>query len=141
MTRFDLKMVANNKEPQPAKVSPRADDARYSQAAVGHRLRVARITLGFPESKAAAACKVSLTTYRKWEAGGAQRNCYKQLSRLAKKFDVSLAWLAADAGDPPSNSADGKIAFLSVKPSRGKTSHPGICRTLTSQELGSDMKP
>jgi transcriptional regulator with XRE-family HTH domain len=138
MTSPNLNIVSNIKEPQAA--ARRRDlrnDERYSQAAVGHRLRAARVARGITEHAAAAACKVSLTTYRKWEAGRPQRNWHKQLSRLAKKFDASLPWIAHKAGDPPLNPADGKIAFLSAKPSHGKTSSPAAPahRALTRKEL------
>jgi hypothetical protein len=121
--------LTNDKEPRQA--SPHDDDdVRYSQAAVGHRLRAARIACGITE-RTAAACEVSLRTYRKWGAGGAQKNWHDQLSLFANKFGVSLTWIVLGAGDPPKNPADGKIAFLSVKPPRPKTAP----RVMTAQEL------
>jgi transcriptional regulator with XRE-family HTH domain len=127
MTHPDLKIVANTKEPRP--VSPRA--VEFCQAALAHRLRAVRIALEITESAAAAACKVSLRAYRKWEAGGPQRNCLT-LSGFAKTFDVSLAWISWGAGDHPKNPVDSKIAFLSVKAPRPKTAP----RYMTGQELG-----
>jgi hypothetical protein len=94
---------------------------------------VARIASETTEHAAADVCKISLTTYRKWEAGGAQRNWHEQLSRLAKRFNASIAWIAHNAGDPPKNPADGKIAFLSIKTSPVKTSP--TYRALTEKEL------
>jgi hypothetical protein len=92
-TTAHLKIVASTKEPRPASPDDH-DDVRYSQAAVGHRLRAARTSLNIPESEAHAACKVSPRTYGKWEAGGPLRNWHGQLCRLAEKFDVGVAWLA-----------------------------------------------
>jgi hypothetical protein len=97
MTRPDLKIVSSIKEPAPP--SPRA--VEFCQAALAHRLRAVRIALGITESAAASACEVSLRAYRRWEAGGPQRNCLA-LSGFAKTFDVSDAWISFGAGgDPP----------------------------------------
>jgi transcriptional regulator with XRE-family HTH domain len=135
MTHPNFKTVANNKEPVPPSLND-DDDVRYSQAAVGHRLRAARIARGITESAAAAACKGSLRTYQKWEAGGALRNWHDQSSRLAELFDVGVTWIACPTGDPPADSVDGKITFMTGKPCRPKTSSPATSyRALTEEEL------
>ena len=62
----------------------------------GHRLRVTRIALGLSEKQAAADYGITLRTYRKWEDGARQRDCWR-LTRgyiaFAEKYDVSLDWL------------------------------------------------
>jgi len=63
---------------------------RIDWKAVGHRLRVMRITLGISEAEAAAHC-VTLATYRKWEAGGKPQT--GSFLDFAAKHSVSLDWL------------------------------------------------
>jgi transcriptional regulator with XRE-family HTH domain len=136
MMRPNLKLVSSVKEPRPADPH-RKGDVRHSDAATGHRIRALRITRGITESAAAAACKVSLRTYRRWEGGGAIRSWYGQMKRLAELFEAHPCWISLGSGDPPANPADRRIAFLSAKPRRRTTSHPaGPCHILTNQELG-----
>jgi transcriptional regulator with XRE-family HTH domain len=135
MTRPDLKIVSSIQEPRPADPH-RKGDVRYSDAATGHRIRAVRITRGITEGAAAAACKVSLKTYRRWEAGGAIRSWYGQMKRLAELFDAHPCWISLGSGDPPANPTDGRIAFMLAKPSRRKTSPPATAyHALTEKEL------
>jgi transcriptional regulator with XRE-family HTH domain len=131
MKRPELKIVSSIKEPTPQR--PR--EFEFCQADLAHRLRAVRIALGITESAAAAACKASLRAYRRWEAGGPQRNCLA-LSGFEETFGVSVAWISfGSGGDPPSNPIDGKIAFMSA-PRRTRPLWAGPCRILSTQELG-----
>lgn len=83
-------------------------------ASFGHRLRVTRIALGLTEKETAAAHKVTLATYRGWEAGGrtyAPESCVD----FAKRFDVSLDWLVCGEADRVKRHLQlGKVAILQV---------------------------
>jgi transcriptional regulator with XRE-family HTH domain len=59
----------------------------------GHRLRVTRLALGITEQEAATAAKITIRTWRKWEAGGHQKSSLHNLVSFAKKFDVNIVWL------------------------------------------------
>jgi transcriptional regulator with XRE-family HTH domain len=67
--------------------------ARIDWRAVYRRLRVTRLVLGISETEAAAAARVSLRTYRKWEAGH-DRPTDTGILAFAYAYDVSLDWLA-----------------------------------------------
>jgi transcriptional regulator with XRE-family HTH domain len=79
----------------------------------GNRLRVKRLASGITEVEAAATCRISLRTYRKWEAGGRSRGGHSGLLAFAKKYDASLCWLFGGGGsqfdhyegEPPSRPA------------------------------------
>jgi transcriptional regulator with XRE-family HTH domain len=70
-----------------SKNSPRID-----WRAVYSRLPITRLVLGISEAEAAAAARVSLRTYRKWEAGN-DRPTDTGLLAFAFAYDVSLDWL------------------------------------------------
>lgn len=84
----------------------------YRQAS--HRLRVTRLALGISEREAADAYGVSLSTYRKYEAGGSQRGM--KILGFSRKYAVSLNWLvggdASEIGPHLSDRAPGKVAIL-----------------------------
>jgi transcriptional regulator with XRE-family HTH domain len=60
--------------------------------AVYSRLPITRLVLGISEAEAAAAARVSLRTYRKWEAGH-DRPTNTGILAFAFAYDVSLDWL------------------------------------------------
>jgi transcriptional regulator with XRE-family HTH domain len=70
-----------------SKNSPRID-----WCAVYGRLPITRLVLGISEAEAAAAARVSLRTYRKWEAGN-DRPTDTGILAFAFAYDVSLDWL------------------------------------------------
>jgi transcriptional regulator with XRE-family HTH domain len=70
---------------------------RWSYRAIGHRLRVARLTLGLTEQDVARAVCVTLRTYHKYEAGQKQRSI-RVLVAFGQKYDVSLDWLILGEG-------------------------------------------
>ena len=70
--------------------------ARVNWKAIGQRLKVIRLQLGISEIEAAAACEVSLPTYRQYEAGRPQR--FGGAVELAIKYDVNLDWLVLGEG-------------------------------------------
>ena len=61
--------------------------------AVYRRLPITRRVLGISETEAAAAARVSVRTYRKWEAGH-DRPTNTGILAFAFAYDVSLNWLA-----------------------------------------------
>jgi transcriptional regulator with XRE-family HTH domain len=61
--------------------------------AIYRRLPITRLVLGISEAEAAAAARVSLRTYRKWEAGH-DRPTDTGILAFAFAYDVSLEWLA-----------------------------------------------
>lgn len=67
--------------------------------AFAHRLRMARLTLDITETEAAAACLITLRTYRNWEAGRPFRGGHFRLVSFANKYDVSLDWLVCGISD------------------------------------------
>jgi transcriptional regulator with XRE-family HTH domain len=71
-----------------SEISPRLD-----WRAIYSRLPVTRLVLGISETEAAAAARVSLRTYRKWEAGHG-RPTNTGILAFAFAYDVSLDWLA-----------------------------------------------
>jgi transcriptional regulator with XRE-family HTH domain len=71
-----------------SKSSPRVD-----WCAVYRRLPITRLVLGISETEAAAAARVSLRTYRKWEAGHG-RPTNTGILAFAFAYNVSLDWLA-----------------------------------------------
>ena len=60
--------------------------------AVYRRLPITRRVLGISETEAAAAARVSVRTYRKWEAGH-DRPTNTGILAFAFAYDVSLDWL------------------------------------------------
>jgi len=65
----------------------------------GRRLRVTRLALGITEVEAAAAWRITLHTYQKWEAGLPGRLKHSGLLSFAKKYDVSFNWLLDGSGE------------------------------------------
>jgi transcriptional regulator with XRE-family HTH domain len=65
---------------------------RFNWRAYGRRLRLARLTLGISEAAAAEAHGVTLTTYRRWEAGARQSNRPEPMLRFAERYGVSIDW-------------------------------------------------
>jgi transcriptional regulator with XRE-family HTH domain len=81
--------------------------------AVARRMRIARLALGITEQEAAAAWRVTLRTYRKWEAGSPPRSGTWNFCCFAEKFNVSLDWLiAGDTSRLGRHLTQGKIAIL-----------------------------
>jgi transcriptional regulator with XRE-family HTH domain len=68
------------------------NSSRINWSAVYRRLPVTRLVLGISETEAAAAARVSLRTYRKWEAGH-DRQTDTGILAFAFAYDVSLDWL------------------------------------------------
>jgi transcriptional regulator with XRE-family HTH domain len=66
---------------------------RIDWRAVYRRLPITRLVLGISEAEAAATARVSLRTYRKWEAGH-DRPTDTGILAFAYVYDVSLDWLA-----------------------------------------------
>lgn len=93
-----------------------AQNRRY-WSAYAQRLRLTRLVLGLSEVQAADDHGVSLATYRKWEAGGVQRQSCPGLE-FARIHSISLDWLVA--GEPAQLGAHlsinrgGKLAILPV---------------------------
>ena len=85
--------------------------------AVGRRIRLVRLTLGFTKAEAAAAARVSQRSYERWEAGGGARTW--PLLRFCEKYNVSLDWLIAGDGKflrrHLTTQTGGKVAILPVK--------------------------
>jgi transcriptional regulator with XRE-family HTH domain len=69
------------------------NSTRIDWRAVYRRLPITRLVLGISETEAAAAARVSLRTYRKWEAGH-DRPTDTGILAFAYAYDVSLDWLA-----------------------------------------------
>jgi Helix-turn-helix domain len=67
---------------------------------VGQRLRIARMRLCISEQEAAAAAKVTLTTWRKYEAGGGGY-CTIPIVNFGQHFGLSLDWLFVGDGPAP----------------------------------------
>jgi DNA-binding XRE family transcriptional regulator len=85
--------------------------------AIGCRMQITRLALGLTEQQAATAWRVTLKTYRKWEAGAPQRGMRSFLC-FADQHDVSLNWLicgdAARLGGHLTTRANGKVAILPI---------------------------
>jgi transcriptional regulator with XRE-family HTH domain len=77
-----------------------ADPTTWHRA-FGERMRRAREILGIGEAEAAAACLITLRTYRRWEAGLRFYNHWLGLPSFALKYNVSLDWLYAGTGNGP----------------------------------------
>jgi hypothetical protein len=67
--------------------------------AFGARLRATRLTLDVSEAGAAAACLLTLRTYRRREAGLPYRGWHDGLVSFVQKYGLSYDWLLA--GDGP----------------------------------------
>ena len=68
-----------------------------SYRAIGHRMRVARLTLGLTEQDVARVVGITLRTYRKYEAGQRPRSI-RALVAFSQKYDASLDWLILGEG-------------------------------------------
>jgi ribosome-binding protein aMBF1 (putative translation factor) len=82
-----------------AKPLPRRPYRKYGQRrryeygrAFGRRLRYARAQLGISEVEAATAFGVSISTYRRYEAGHAG-NRGQHVADFGYAFNISLRWL------------------------------------------------
>jgi transcriptional regulator with XRE-family HTH domain len=64
----------------------------------GHRLRIARLTLGVTEREAASALGITLRTYRKWEARRWPPVQAGPVLAFAETYDVNLDWLISGKG-------------------------------------------
>jgi transcriptional regulator with XRE-family HTH domain len=84
--------------------------------AIGRRMQITRLALGLTEQEAATAWRLTLRTYRKWEAGAPQRG--SNFLCFAEKYDISLDWLlggdAARLGRHLTARAKGKVAILPI---------------------------
>jgi DNA-binding XRE family transcriptional regulator len=80
--------------------------------AVGHRMRLTRFALGITEKEAAAAWGVTLTTYRRYEAGAPQRSSGPTL-RFSEVYDVSFDWvICGETARLKRRLTRGKVAIL-----------------------------
>ena len=83
---------------------------------VGKRLRLVRLALEKSEEEAAAAYRVTLRTYRRYEGGAPQRTA--AFLNFCEAYDVSLDWLALGAtaklGAHLSRLSSGKLAILKI---------------------------
>jgi len=61
--------------------------------AFGRRLYVTRLALELGEREAAAACGVSVRSYRRWEAGRPASNSARPVVAFCSRFAVSPDWL------------------------------------------------
>jgi transcriptional regulator with XRE-family HTH domain len=73
------------------------EHARSYYRDFGQRLRTVRQTRGVAEQDAADTAKVTLRTWRRWEAGGTTR-AGLWLSLFAERYDVSYDWLLEGQG-------------------------------------------
>lgn len=64
----------------------------------GHRLRIARLTLGVTEGEAAAALGITLRTYRKWEARRWPPVSAGPVLAFAEIYNVNIDWLICGEG-------------------------------------------
>jgi transcriptional regulator with XRE-family HTH domain len=69
-----------------------------SSRGYGHRLRLARLTLGVTEGEVAAALGITLRTYRRWEARVWPHVQAGPILAFAQMYGVSVDWLVT--GDP-----------------------------------------
>jgi ribosome-binding protein aMBF1 (putative translation factor) len=67
------------------------------------RLQIARKRLGISEPEAAAALRVTLRTYRKWERGQRHRENHLGVANFSQTLGVSIDWLVGgeEWGSPP----------------------------------------
>lgn len=96
---------------------------------VGKRLR--RVRLRKSKEEAAAACRVTLRTYRRYEGGARQQTA--AFLNFSEAYDVSLDWLAlgdtARLGAHLSRLSSGKLAILKI------VSGPGAGQALVANRL------
>jgi transcriptional regulator with XRE-family HTH domain len=64
----------------------------------GRRLNAARLALKLSEQEAANAMRITVKTYRKWEAGGLKRGGMAHIVSFCEAYDVSASWLLAGEG-------------------------------------------
>lgn len=69
-----------------------------SSRGYGHRLRIARLTLGVTEGEAAGALGITLRTYRKWEARRWPPVSAGPVLAFAEIYNVSIDWLVCGKG-------------------------------------------
>jgi hypothetical protein len=86
-------------EERAAKIVLRKEKRRTWFRDFGHRLRVTRLALGITEVEAAAACLITLRTYRNREAGLPFRGWHEGLSLFVDKYDLTYDWLLCGEGD------------------------------------------
>jgi transcriptional regulator with XRE-family HTH domain len=86
-------------EERAAKTALRKEKHRTWYRDFGHRLRVTRLALGITEAEAAAASLITLSTYRRREAGLPYRGWHEGLSSFVHKYDVSWNWMLAGSGE------------------------------------------
>lgn len=89
----------------------------------GSRLCITRQALGITEVEAAAAWRITLRTYQKWEAGLPGRCKHSGLLSFAKKYDVSFNWLLDGSGEmraaaAKARSAEFAAAYHALDPRR-----------------------
>ena len=91
----------------------------------GHRLRVTRLALGISEAEAAAACLITLRTYRRREAGLPYHGWHYGLSSFVHKYDVSWHWMLAGHGEMRASAEEARKADLSPPTMRWTQINPG----------------
>jgi DNA-binding XRE family transcriptional regulator len=67
----------------------------------GERLQLARSRLGITKDEAAAALRLTLRTYEKWESGKPGRSNHSGVFCFAETYGLTLDWLIAGDGEPP----------------------------------------
>jgi hypothetical protein len=68
---------------------------------VAARLRYTRTVLHIAEQDAAAAMRLPLKTYRKWEAGQNHMENRAGVANFVRTYGVTLDWLLLGVGDAP----------------------------------------
>jgi transcriptional regulator with XRE-family HTH domain len=71
-------------------------DAEFDRK-ISQRLRLIRKTLGLSEQEAADATRVTIKTYRKWEAGAPTKR-FGPIECLCREFEVSIEWMISGEG-------------------------------------------
>jgi transcriptional regulator with XRE-family HTH domain len=82
----------------PARKAGREAERLEWYRSFGQRLRETRLALGISEAQAAAACLITLRTYRRREAGLPYRGWHHGLVSFAQTYDLSYTWLLAGGG-------------------------------------------
>jgi transcriptional regulator with XRE-family HTH domain len=97
--------------------------------AVGHRLAVIRAVVGITEIEAARAARITLRTWRKWEAGRGRLSS-RAIMHFAHEYRVSLDWLldgeAGWIGEHLAKRARGKVAILPAGGPRSRAQPPRL---------------
>lgn len=88
--------------------------------AVGERLRILRLALGYDEKTMANLIGVSVATYRKYEAGSHIRN-FENVAAFCCRHEIPLEWmLIGDGRFLPERVRSGTVAILPTDTPRSR---------------------